>query len=174
MMKWKIFQWMKFLFRHSSKSRKLSPQKFHYELACVFTAHYASKNAVWNQQQLKDGGILANRNNANHSCCFLSNHKKSPDSGFLRGICDRNVSCPPPENNYRDKGRRHDRRLDVSWLLLSVSSLWFSVSLSLSQMSSASLPFSEARILPPLHNRTHKTALGGMGASVSQAHETLY
>ena len=29
-------------------------------------------------------------------------------------------------------------------------------------------------ILPPLHNRTHKTALGGMGASVSQAQETLY
>ena len=29
-------------------------------------------------------------------------------------------------------------------------------------------------ILPPLHNRTHKTPLGGMGASVSQADETLY
>ena len=29
-------------------------------------------------------------------------------------------------------------------------------------------------ILPQLHNRTHKTTLGGMGASVSQAHETLY
>ena len=29
-------------------------------------------------------------------------------------------------------------------------------------------------ILPPLHNRTHKTTLGGMGASVSQADETLY
>ena len=29
-------------------------------------------------------------------------------------------------------------------------------------------------ILPPLHNRTHKTTLGGMGASVSQAHDTLY
>ena len=78
-----------------------------------------------------------------------------------------------PKTDYRDKGRRHDRRPDVSWLLLSVSSLSFSVSLSLFQMSSASLPFSEARILPALHNRTHKTALGGMGASVRQAHETL-
>ena len=29
------------------------------------------------------------------------------------------------------------------------------------------------RILAPLHNRLHKTTLGGMGASVSQAHETL-
>ena len=29
-------------------------------------------------------------------------------------------------------------------------------------------------ILPPLRNRTHKTALGGMGTAVSQAQETLY
>ena len=29
-------------------------------------------------------------------------------------------------------------------------------------------------VLPPLHNRTHKTALGGIDASVSQAQETLY
>ena len=29
-------------------------------------------------------------------------------------------------------------------------------------------------ILPPLHSRTHKTTPGGMSASVSQAHETLY
>ena len=46
-MRWKIFQWMKFLFRHSSNSRKLSLQKFYNELACVFTAHLCaiSKNA---------------------------------------------------------------------------------------------------------------------------------
>ena len=43
-MRWKIFQWVKFLFRHSSNSRKLSRQKFYDELACVFTAHDASKN----------------------------------------------------------------------------------------------------------------------------------
>ena len=50
----------------------------HNELACVLTAHlYAtSKSADWNQQQLTDGGILANRNNANHPYCFLSNQKK--------------------------------------------------------------------------------------------------
>ena len=35
---------MKFLFTHSSNSRKLSQQKFYNELARVFTAHYASKN----------------------------------------------------------------------------------------------------------------------------------
>ena len=82
-MRWKIFQWMKFLFRHSSNSRKLSRQKFHNELACVFTAHYASKNADWNQQQLTDGSILANWNSANHLYCFLSNQKKVQILAFL-------------------------------------------------------------------------------------------
>ena len=71
-MKWKIFQCLKFLFRHSSNSRKLSRQKFHNELAYLFTAYYGSKNADWNHQQLTDGGVLANRNSANHPYCFLS------------------------------------------------------------------------------------------------------
>ena len=31
-----------------------------------------------------------------------------------------------------------------------------------------------SEILPPLHNRTHKTTLGGMVASVSQALDTFY
>ena len=95
-MRWKIFQWMKLLFRHSSNSRKLSRQKFHNELACVFTAHDASKNADWNQQQLTDGGILANRNSANHPYCFLSNQKKVQILAFLHVIRQRNVSCPLP------------------------------------------------------------------------------
>ena len=87
-MRRKILQWMKFLLRYSSNSRKLSRQKFHNELACVFTAHYASKNADWNQQQLTDGGILANRNSANHSYFFLSKHKKVQILAFLHVICD--------------------------------------------------------------------------------------
>ena len=67
----------------------------HNELACVLTAHlYAtSKSADWNQQQLTDGGILANRNSENHPI----QSEKSPDSGFLHVICKRNVSCPLPE-----------------------------------------------------------------------------
>ena len=32
--------------------------------SCVYSL--LSKNADWNQQQLMDGGILANRNSANH------------------------------------------------------------------------------------------------------------
>ena len=75
-MRWKIFQRIKFLFRHSSNSRKLSQQKLHNEVACVFTPYYASKNADWNQQQRTVGGILANRNSANHPYCFLFNQKE--------------------------------------------------------------------------------------------------
>ena len=118
-MRWKIFQWMKFLFRHSSNSRKLSRQKFHNELACVFTAHYASKNADWNQQQLTDGGILANRNSANHPYCFLSNQKKVQILAFLHVICKRNVSCPPPESSLQRQRERawSQANSKVTWYL---------------------------------------------------------
>ena len=102
-MRWKIFQCMKFLFWHSSNSRKLSRPKFHNELASVFTAHlYAtSKNADWNQQQLTDGSVLVNRNSANRPYCFLSNQKKVQILAFLLVICKRNVSCPLPENRLQ-------------------------------------------------------------------------
>ena len=118
-MRWKIFQWMKLLFRHSSNSRKLSRQKFHNELACVFTAHYASKNADWNQQQLTDGGILANRNSANHPYCFLSNQKKVQILAFLHVICKRNVSCPPPESSLQRQRERawSQANSKVTWYL---------------------------------------------------------
>ena len=118
-MRWKIFQWMKLLFRHSSNSRKLSRQKFHNELACVFTAHYASKNADWNQQQLTDGGILANRNSANHPYCFLSNQKKVQIPAFLHVICKRNVSCPPPESSLQRQRERawSQANSKVTWYL---------------------------------------------------------
>ena len=68
-------------------------RKFYNELACVFTAHDASKNADWNQQ-LTDGGILGNWNSANHPYCFLSNRKKVQILAFLHVIRQRNVSCP--------------------------------------------------------------------------------
>ena len=46
----------------------------------------------------------------------------------------------------------------------------------LSDIATCTLYFSDyiCTILPPLHNRTHKTTLGGMSVSVSQAHETLH
>ena len=46
------------------------------------------------EQQLTDGGILANRNGANHSYCFLSNQKKVQILAFLHVIRQTNVSCP--------------------------------------------------------------------------------
>ena len=120
-MKWKIFQWMKFLFRHSSNSRKLSRQKFHNELAYIFTAHlYARKNASWNQQQLTDGGVLANRNSANHPYCFLSNQKKVQILAFLHVICERNVSCPPPENRLQRWRERAWSQAKISLTLAAV------------------------------------------------------
>ena len=123
-MRWKIFQWMKFLFRHSSNSRKLSRQKFHNELACVFTAHYASKNADWNQQQLTDGGILVNWNSENHPYCFLSNQKKVQIPAFLHVIRQRNVSCPHLRERHKGIiGRGHDLRLTIRRPRVQVS-LW--------------------------------------------------
>ena len=59
-----------------------------------------SKNADWNQH-LMDGGILANRNSANHPHCFLSSQKKVQIVAFLHVICQRIVSCPPSENRLK-------------------------------------------------------------------------
>ena len=67
------------------KLKKLSRQKFHNELACVFTPHHASKNADRNQQQLKDGGILA-IGTAQIIRIVSYPIRKSPHSGFL--ACD--------------------------------------------------------------------------------------
>ena len=103
----KYFNESNFYLKLSSNSRKLSRQKFNNELACVFTAPCASKNADWNQQELTDGGILANRNSANHPYCFLSSQKEVHLLAFLHVICGRTVS----KTDYRYKGRGHDRRL---------------------------------------------------------------
>ena len=118
-MRWKIFQRMKFLFRHSSNSRKLSRQKFDNELVCVFTAHLcANKNADWNQQQQTDGGILANRNIANHPYCFLSNQKKSRFWLFCMWSVTEMYHALLPKADYKDKGKGHDRRQVRTAILL--------------------------------------------------------
>ena len=53
------------------------------------------------QQQLTDGGILANRNSANYPYCFLCNQKKVQILALLHVICERNVSFPHPENRLQ-------------------------------------------------------------------------
>ena len=111
-MRWKIFQWMKFLFRHSSNSRKLSRQKFDNELACVFTAHlYASKHADWNQQQLTDSGLLANRTAQIIRIVSYTIRKKSRFWLFCIWSVKEMYHVLLPKADYRDKGRGHDRRL---------------------------------------------------------------
>ena len=94
-MRWKIFQWLKFLFTYFSNWRKLSRQKFHNELECVFTPHHASKNADRNQQQLKDGGILA-IGTAQIIRIVSYPIRKSPHSGFL--ACDLWKDCIMPSS----------------------------------------------------------------------------
>ena len=111
-MRWKIFQWMKLLFRHSSNSRKLSRQKFHNELACVFTAHHASKNADWNQQQLTEWPHFGQSEQRKSSVLFPIQSEKSPYSGFF--TCDPTKKCIMPSSRERHKGiigRGHDLRL---------------------------------------------------------------
>ena len=108
-MRWKIFQSMKFLFRYSANSRKLSRQKFHNELAGVFTAHLIHKQ----KSRLKStGDILANRNSANHPYCFLSNQKKSPDSSFF--ACDLWKDCIMPSCRYMTHIYVVDRPIEES------------------------------------------------------------
>ena len=118
----KYSNWSNLYLEHSPQSRKLSRQKFHNELVYVFTASCASKNADWNQQQLKDGGILANRNSADHPYCFLSNQKQVQIRPLLHMICERIVSCPPPENRlhrYRERARsqasRGGKTIEMWW-----------------------------------------------------------
>ena len=74
----KYFNGSNFYLEHRTffKFTKTEAAEISYELACTFTAPSASKNVDWNQQQLMDSDILANRNSANHPYCFLSNQKE--------------------------------------------------------------------------------------------------
>ena len=108
-MKCKIFQWMKFLFRHSSNSRKLSQQKFHDELACVFTAHYASKNTYWNQQ-LTAAFWPIGTVQIIHIVAYPI-RKKSRFWLFCMWSVKGLYHALLPKTDHTDKGRGHDRRL---------------------------------------------------------------
>ena len=77
----------------------------------VFVAHYASKNADWNKQQVTEGGILANRNSANHPYCSYAIRKKSRFWLFCMWFVKELYHALLPKTDYRDKGRGHDRRL---------------------------------------------------------------
>ena len=109
-MRWKIFQWMKFLFRHSSNSRKLSQQKFHDELACVFTAHFARKNTHWNQQQLTAAFWPIGTVQIIHIVAYPI-RKKSRFWLFCMWSVKGLYHTLLLKTDHKDKGRGHDCRL---------------------------------------------------------------
>ena len=109
-MRWKIFQLVKFLFRHSSNSRKLSRQKFYNELACV--AHDASKKCRLKSTTTNGWRHFGQLEQRKSSELFPIQSEKSPDSGFF--TCDPTKKCVMPSSRERHKGiigRGHDLRL---------------------------------------------------------------
>ena len=114
-MRWKIFQWMKFLFRHSSNSKKLSRQKFHNELACVFTVALRNRLKSTTTNGWRHFGHSKRRKSF---VLFPIQSEKSPDSGFL--TCDPRNKCIMPSSRERHKGligRGHDLRLGPCLLI---------------------------------------------------------
>ena len=97
---------------NSSNARKLSRQKFHNELSCVFTAPCTSKNADWNQQQWRHFG---QSEQCKSSVLFpYPIRKKSRFCLFCMWSVKGLYHALLPKTDYRDKGRGPDRRLDVA------------------------------------------------------------
>ena len=106
---------MRFLFRHSLNSRKLSQQKFDDELACAFTAHYTSKNVACVQTSPISFVATTTTNGWRHfgqseQCkspvLFPIQSKKVQILAFLRVIFERNVSCPHPKNRWSQANKQ--------------------------------------------------------------------
>ena len=100
-------------FRHSSNSRKLSRQKFHNELAWVFTAHYASKKCRLKSTTTNGWRHFGRSERRKSFVLFPIQSEKSPDSGFF--TCDPTNKCIMPSSRERHKGLigrgGHDLRL---------------------------------------------------------------
>ena len=113
-MRWKIFQWMKFLFRHSSSSRKLGRQKFHNELACVFTTALRKQKCRLKSTTTNGWRHFGQSKRRKSFVLFPIQSEKSPYSGFF--TCDPTNKCIMPSSRERHKGligRGHDLRLSV-------------------------------------------------------------
>ena len=111
-MRWKIFQWMKFLFRHSSNSRKRSRQKFHNELACVFTAALCKQKCRLKSTTTNGWRHFGQSKRRKSFVLFPIQSEKSSDSGFFTR--DPTNKCIMPSSRERHKGligRGHDLRL---------------------------------------------------------------
>ena len=114
-MRWKIFQWMKFLFRHSSNSKKLSRQKFQKTSkrtrVCI---HCLLRKQKCRLKSTTTNGWrhFGQSEQRKSSILFPIQSEKSPDSGFF--TCDPTKKCIMPSCRERHKGiigRGHDLRL---------------------------------------------------------------
>ena len=114
-MRWKIFQWMKFLFRHPSNLRKLSRQKFHNELQGTrVRIHCSLRKQKCRLKSTTTNGWrhFGQSGRRKSSVLFPIQSEKSPDSGFF--TCDPTNKCIMPSSRERHKGiigRGHDLRL---------------------------------------------------------------
>ena len=95
-MRWKTFQWIKFLFSHSSNySRKLSRPKFHNELACVHCS--LCKQRCRLKSTTTNGWRHFGQSEQRKSSIFFPiQSERGPDSGFF--ACDLWKDCIMPSS----------------------------------------------------------------------------
>ena len=115
-MRWKIFQWMKFLFRHSSNSKKLSRQKFQKEPRVCIHCSFRKQKCRLKSTTTKECRHFGQSEQCKSSILFPIQSQKSPDSGFF--TCDPPKKCIMPSFRERHKGiigRGHALRLRLHW-----------------------------------------------------------
>ena len=95
-MKWKIFQWMKFLFRHFSNSRKLSwPEISQRTCVCIHCSLHKQKCRL-KSTTTKGWRRFGQSQQRKSSELFPIQSEKSPDSGFF--ACDLRKKCIMPSS----------------------------------------------------------------------------
>ena len=106
-MRWKIFQWTKFLFRHSSNSRKQSRQNFTMNLHVYLLLTAQAKIQTENNNNLNGWRHFGQSEQRKSSALFPIQSERSPDSGFF--ACDLRKYCIMPSSQkqiteLREKG----------------------------------------------------------------------
>ena len=103
-MRWKIFQWMKFLFRHYSNSRKLSRQTKNSRVYSLLTAQAKMQTEINNNYWM--AAFWPNFEHGRSSVLFPIQSEKRSDSGFF--VCDLWKDCimPSSRKQIREKKER--------------------------------------------------------------------